>query len=150
MICGSIRRGRPKVHDIDIVILPKPVEIPGKDLFHPDSRLHYPVPKLPEWAVIERSGEKIVAGRIPLQGGGFIPFDLYICRPEEFTLIAFLKTGSKEHNIKLAKRAQELGGKLRADGSGIRLNGTLHRIDDEKQIFELLGLEYRAPAEREC
>jgi DNA polymerase/3'-5' exonuclease PolX len=75
--------------------------------------------------------------------------------------LLLIRTGSKEHNIKLCQQAKRRGMKLHADGSGLEkmLAGQGHEIDNsttsripcptEQSIFEALGLVYAEPWERE-
>jgi len=100
-IVGSIRRGKEMVHDIDIVIIP--------NLF--PSMI---ITRLMRDCEIEKQGNKIIAGNY--MG---IPFDIYLANKDTFETLKLIRTGSKEHNIKLCKRAKEKGWKLKADGTGL-------------------------------
>ena len=78
-----------------------------------------------------------------------IPVDLYIATPETWTTLLLIRTGSKEHNIKLAQRARELGMKLRASGDGIEdAKGQLLRVSSEEELFSLLQVPYISPEGR--
>ena len=60
-----------------------------------------------------------------------------------------IRTGSKEHNVRLCARARSVGMKLHADGSGITLkDGVRHVPQSEEDIFAALGLPYEKPEER--
>ena len=54
------------------------------------------------------------------------------------------------HNIKLARRAMELGMHLKADGSGLMTDaGGIIAVHSEEEIFQYLKLDYRSPEERD-
>jgi DNA polymerase/3'-5' exonuclease PolX len=78
-----------------------------------------------------------------------IPVDIYVATPETWATLLLIRTGSKQHNIKLAQRAKTLGMKLRASGDGIEVkNGELRRVGTEEEIFSLLELQFLPPEER--
>jgi len=130
-IGGSIRRQRPDVHDIDIVI------IPGEGVsLQPFFERHRISPK---------GGEKTLKFR--WKG---IPVDLYIATVWTWPTIVLIRTGSKEHNIMMCHRAWDYGMKLHADGRGLEdNNGEPLFCSAERNIFEALRLPYREPWERE-
>jgi DNA polymerase (family X) len=79
-----------------------------------------------------------------------IPVDLYMATPETWTTLLLIRTGSREHNIKLAQRAKELGMKLRASGDGIEdASGQLLRVSAEEELFSLLQIPYTPPERRD-
>jgi DNA polymerase/3'-5' exonuclease PolX len=145
-IAGSLRRGNLTVHDIDIVVLPKAVA----QEFSLDGST--PLDGLLS-QLIKRGSLTAVRGREKIKcfvaTKTKVPVDIYIARPETWATLLLIRTGSKEHNIKLARRAKELGMKLRASGDGIEdSNGVLHRLSAEDQVFALLNLRYLPPNER--
>jgi DNA polymerase/3'-5' exonuclease PolX len=132
-IAGSIRRGKPVVHDIDIVC------ILGEDFLNAIQAVY-------------NLGRFIVQGpkiwRIALPEG--IEADIYLATPETWATLLLIRTGSKEHNIKLCQQAKRRGMKLHADGSGVELwRGNLLPCMNEQEIFAALGLVYAEPWERE-
>ena len=61
-----------------------------------------------------------------------------------------IRTGSKNHNIMLAKRAIEMHMQLKADGTGLLSpGGSIIPIGSEEHIFEHLNLPYRIPEDRD-
>ncbi len=83
--------------------------------------------------------------------------------PETWATLLLVRTGSKEHNISLCKRALSMHMKLHADGSGLyRLGGMVATKgaadgsreeimiagDTEESIFDKLELKYKEPWER--
>jgi DNA polymerase (family X) len=145
-IAGSLRRGNGAVHDIDIVLLPK--DAPEEFSLGGQTVLEGVIAQLVSRGSLTplRGKEKI---KVFVASKTGIPVDIYIARPETWATLLLIRTGSKEHNIKLAQRARELGMKLRASGDGIEHGeGKLLRVDSEEEIFRLLDLPYMRPEER--
>ncbi len=145
-IAGSLRRGSNTVHDVDIVLLPKE----GREGFSLESStlLEGLIGQLVARGSLTpvRGKEKIKCFVATKTG---IPVDVYVAKRETWATLLLIRTGSKEHNIKLAQRAKELGMKLRASGDGIEhVNGDLLRVNAEEEIFALLSLPYLRPEER--
>ncbi len=145
-IAGSLRRGNNTVHDIDIVLLPK--EAPESFSLDSSTLLEGLLSQLVERGSLTpvRGREKIKCFVATKTG---IPVDVYVAKRETWATLLLIRTGSKEHNIKLAQRAKELGMKLRASGDGIEhANGDLLRVKAEEEVFALLSLPYVRPEER--
>lgn len=133
-VVGSIRRKKPEVNDIDIVIIPSEEDYLKKieDAFKGYGR-------------ILLKGEKIV--RIETKWG--ISVDIYIANPATYETIKLIRTGSKEHNIKLCKIAKSRGWKLKAGGEGlVDERGNLIANTEYGILKALLG-RYVPPEERE-
>jgi DNA polymerase/3'-5' exonuclease PolX len=137
-IAGSLRRFRPVVHDIDLVVVPKPgqrARLAAEFLLAQDGE--------PEatWSLPEKIWKFQVKG---------MPVDVYLATPETFATLLLIRTGSAEHNVLLASRAKRMGLKLRADGSGIeKSGGAVIPCATEDRVFRLLGMRYVEPIERE-
>lgn len=129
-IAGSIRRQRPVVRDIDLVLVPK-------DRYTVDS-------------ILMRLGKVSMAGpklaRVTMDS---IDLDVYYATPETFATLLLIRTGSKENNILLCTAAKKRAWRLCADGSGL-FNERGERIagDSEQSIYQALGLRYQEPEER--
>ncbi len=141
-IAGSIRRRRPFVNDIDIVAIPS-----NQGQF---------VYQLQQMGSFKVSGGKLIRVTHRYKASGpLVELDVYIATPETWATLLLIRTGSKEHNIYLCKRAKQRGYKLHADGSGlfqfVDCEGRESRVagDTEESIFEELGLPYKRPEERE-
>jgi DNA polymerase/3'-5' exonuclease PolX len=138
-VVGSLRRGKPTVHDIDIVLLPKLQSGPSLEIVLS--------------GLIQRGSLTPVRGKDKIRSfvatKTGVPVDIYVATEETWATLLLIRTGSKEHNIKLARRALDLGMKLRASGDGIEgSDGTLTRVTAEEEVFSLLGLSYLRPEER--
>lgn len=135
-LCGSLRRRRETIRDIDILIssdAPGPimerfVSLPGVEqvIAHGDTK-----------------SSVIVQG----EGRVLMNADLRIVHDEQFPFALHYFTGSKEHNIAMRQRAQAEGLKL----NEYELAGPVRRVKarDEADIFKALGLSYIPPELRE-
>lgn len=133
---GSVRRGKETVHDLDfIVATKKPEEI--MDYFCNES-----------WAA-----EVLVHGAtkssIRLANG--VQCDLRAVSNSEYPFALAYFTGSKEHNVAIRGRALKHGFTLNeyrlapTEGSDAKPP----KINDEKDLYGALGLDYVEPALRE-
>ena len=129
-IAGSIRRKKPWVNDVDLVLIPK-------DLWN----LHSELMKLGQ---LKMSGKKIIRVMV-----GSTQVDIYVCEPETWATLLLIRTGSKENNIRLCSRAKDMGWHLAASGDGL-FNEREERIagDSEISIYNALGLPYQRPEQR--
>lgn len=135
-IAGSVRRRKPTVNDIDIVL----------------------IEKLSAWLIL--SSLIATIGRIELNGDKIkrlwygdkqsgIAIDIYIATPATWATLLLIRTGSKESNIRLATIAKRQGWHLKASGDGL-FNEKGERIagETEESIYEALGITYQEPNER--
>lgn len=132
-VCGSVRRQKATVHDVDIVLIPSD----PWNLEHEILGLAHPFrPQL--------SGEKLK--RFSYNG---VQVDLYYASEETWAMLLLVRTGSAAHNQRLATRAKQLGLHFAADGRGILRDGNPVAWRSEEEIFEALGLAYKEPWTRE-
>jgi len=133
-IAGSIRREKPIVHDIDIVLIPKLGAAP------------YIGTLLTTIGELKANGDKIK--RVFLVDYD-ITIDIYLATPENWTTLLLIRTGSKENNIRLCTIAKSKGWQLKANGDGL-FNAEGQRIagDTEQSIYEALAIRYQEPQER--
>jgi len=138
LVVGSIRREKPIVRDLDIVLIPSNQGALAVALNNLGEKM--------------KGGQKMVQRRY--KG---VQVDIYIADEKTWPTLVLIRTGSKEHNIKLCARARGLDMKLHADGSGIEYQeareggeGQWHRIapTSEADIFRILGLQYIDPRKR--
>jgi DNA polymerase/3'-5' exonuclease PolX len=130
-VCGSIRRRRRDVGDVDIVAIPKPDVVANLSEFIKN---------------IDKSGEseaktlgKSGASRF-LNGKSIkrfrykgITVDLYLANEDTFGTLVLIRTGPKEHNIKLTRLTRSKGFKLFASGKG------LCQVDDSDRILKTIS-----------
>ena len=129
-VAGSIRRRKPQVNDIDLVLIPN-------DLWN----LH---PELMKLGQLKMSGKKIM--RVML---GSTQVDLYVADEATWATLLLIRTGSKENNIRLCSRAKAIGWHLAASGDGLfNENGERIAGDSEISIYNALGLPFQRPEER--
>jgi len=131
-IVGSIRRKKPEVKDIDLVVIP--AIGPG---------ILDAVKRLPIQGMAVK-GEKIV--RVTLDSG--INLDIYIADALTFETLKLIRTGSVEHNIRLCSIARQKGWLLKANGEGL-LDGRGNVLDrTEDGILKMLLGHVPKPEER--
>ena len=146
-VAGSIRRERPVVNDIDLLVIPKY----GSDMFGLETRDSLLDARIMN---MQRSGElRITADgdkvKRVLYGPAGVPVDIYVSDNLTWATLLLVRTGSKEHNIMLCQRANELGMHLRADGSGLWRGNQLVARAREELILAELCLPYVEPQQRE-
>jgi len=136
-IAGSLRRQRPNVADLDLVVIPQ-----AGNLLLLKNRL---------WKLNRAKPEKYGDKYLMLANYRGLQVDLYVATPETWATLLLIRTGSKEHNILLAKQAQALDMHMRANGEGlVRLSGPPLEIRTERDLFAALELPYKEPWEREA
>ena len=130
-VAGSVRRKKPWVRDIDIVLIPSQ---PPWDLLHEVKWL----------GQCKIDGAKLK--RIDYYG---VQVDIYFATEDTWATLLLIRTGSKENNIRLATLAKKKGWHLAASGDGL-FNEKGERIagDTEESIYEALDLPYQEPWER--
>ena len=160
-IVGSLRRQKYAVNDIDIIVIPKFIQEDDETLFGEpvqtnllDRRLSQfcfreSVPSGKGTLSLEANGPKIKRF-IKSVDGEDVPIDIYISNKDTWWTLMLIRTGSKNHNIMLAKRAIEMHMQLKADGTGLLSpGGSIIPIESEEHVFRLLNLPYRIPEDRE-
>lgn len=132
IIAGSIRRGKPQVRDIDMVLVPTRL---GQLL----ATIMAMGPKL-------SGGEKAI--RIRHQAG--IDVDIYLATPDTIPTLVLVRTGSAQFNRLLASELQRRGLKLLASGAGVVNTATGEIVArTEREILRAAGWNYKAPWARE-
>lgn len=129
-VADSIRREKPTVHDIDIVLIAGDME-----------GIHKELAGLGE---LRKDGPKIKC--VEYKG---VSVDLYFATPQTWATLLLIRTGSMENNIRLCARARTLGMHLAASGDGLfDQEGVRIAGDSEESIFKALGLPYKEPQYR--
>lgn len=164
-IAGSIRRGKQDVKDIKIVAVPRWTEWPQRNHLHDwavmigadGERLSDAFPRPIRWAKPNtKKGAPLVLDWPVKEAGKYwraqiderIMLDLFLATPGNWGLIFLIRTGSAEFSqgvmtyAKQRTRYHVKDGALR-DGSEKALP-----TGEEREVFRLLGLDWREPHER--
>jgi len=130
-VAGSIRRKKPYPKDIDLVLIPS-------DPWN----LYADIKQLGR---VKADGDKLK--RLVVNGA---QVDLYFATEETWATLLLIRTGSAEHNIRLATLAKKKGWQLKANGDGL-FDDTGRRIagNTEESIFEAMGIPFLKPEERD-
>jgi DNA polymerase (family 10) len=131
-VCGSIRRRKEIVRDIDILVA-------GKD----HERVSDAFVSAPEIGEVLLRGETKTSCR--LKSG--IEADLRVVREDSFPYALVYFTGSKEHNVLLRGIAKRKGWKL--NEYGLFEGDRLLPCRDEGELYAMLGLSFIPPELRE-
>jgi DNA polymerase (family X) len=140
-IAGSIRRRKTRVHDIDIVAIPNEAKLMSQGFF--DTRR-----LVASIADPLATSPRVNGLKMSTFSYHEIPVDIYWATPQTWATLLLIRTGSKEHNIKLCSLAKQNGMHLHASGDGLFSNGERIAGDTEKSIFISLGLAYIEPERR--
>lgn len=153
-IVGSLRRRKSIVNDIDILLIPKTVEV--HDSTHLEGKttislLDARISQLDKAGrlVMERNGPRMKRFSMACDDD-MIGIDLYIATPDSWWTHLLIRTGSRAHNMLLGLAAADQKMQLKGDGSGlIGPNGGSVPVQSEEEIFDILNVPYRTPEERE-
>lgn len=130
-LAGSIRRRKPTIGDIDILITVKGDNESVLDFFTGMDQVD---------AVLSRGERK---STVVLNNG--VQADLMIIEPETYGAALQYFTGNKAHNIKLRNLALDGGWKLSEYGLVERESNELIAGETEEEIYKSLGLKYIVP-----
>lgn len=153
-IVGSLRRLKIGVNDIDLLMIPRFVQMEDETLFGGPFQENQLDKQLSQLCLsrdleLDANGSKIKRF-LKTVDGETVPIDLYIATEKTWWTLLLIRTGSRQHNIRLARRAMELQMHLKADGSGLLTSsGSIITVGSEEEIFQHLKMQYRAPEERE-
>jgi len=128
-VAGSIRRRKEWVNDIDLVLIPR-------DLWN----LHHEIAAL---GSVRMSGNKIM--RVDM---GDAQVDMYFCESETWGITLLVRTGSADHNIKLAAMAKKKGLHFSVARGIENEEGEVVASRTEEEVFSALGLNYIPPERR--
>lgn len=142
-IAGSVRRERPWVGDLEIVCIPSKVQAGlFEDEAETDHRFVAAVMRLP--AVKGCPTGKYTQRRLPTG----MKLDLFMATPENWGLILAIRTGSAEFSHKcLASRWAAMG--YKSVGGILHRDGEVKELREEKDVFDLIGLKWIEPKDRE-
>lgn len=140
-IAGSIRRRRPVVNDIDLVVLAKdPDAVKQRCLVSCTPQTN----GRENFACITKHGI-----RIDIFFAQYPKIDLFFKVPGTWGTILLFWTGSTEHNIYLVEHAKKLGLKWNPYAGVIDQDMNIIAAETEEEIFTALKLEFIEPERRE-
>ncbi len=137
-LCGSVRRRKETIRDIDILVSADDAA-PIMDAFVKLPNVQKVVGHGPTKSSVTMAGIDHNMQRV------LINADLRVVSDTQFPFALNYFTGSKEHNIRLRQRAIDYGYKL----NEYDLAGCKKKIKEEPDIYKALDLEYVPPELRE-
>jgi DNA polymerase (family 10) len=138
-IAGSIRRRRPSIGDVEIVCLPHPYE---------------PAPLLRSGIALVLEDWPAVKGTLPCRytqrrHPSGMTVDVFMPDPRGFGLQLAIRTGSAAWSHQVLARAWVRAG-FRSEGGLLRdMAGRVVSTPDERKLFQLIGLPWVEPFDRE-
>ena len=156
-ICGSIRRRKEEVGDVELLCVPNPLRATfGYRIMNGvDQKLDE---LLQEGALDCRrtqNGQTVygIKNKLLVHVASGFPIDIFSTTEECWAMSLVIRSGPKESNIRLAMAAKEKGWTLKPYGKGYEfLDGwgepALLVCDTERDVFEAVGLKYKEPWER--
>jgi len=131
-LCGSYRRQKPTVKDLDYVV----------QCSH-ETFLKIRL-ELTEWGIeFHRGAGEIMNGTI-----NGIAVDFFRADPESYTSIIIWRTGSMNHNILCASIARKKGMKVLRTGIRLQDGSQVHPYS-EQEFYDILGMNYIPPEKRD-
>jgi DNA polymerase (family X) len=138
---GSLRRGRETIGDVDLLVTMRP----GHDQqSHVDNVAEY-ILKYPRIEQHLAHGENKVS--VLLEGG--VQVDVRLLQKDSFGAALLYFTGSKEHNVVLRGRANDMGWTLNEYALTTIKGGKVVASKTEEDIYSKLKLAYIEPELRE-
>lgn len=155
VIAGSLRRQKPDVGDIELLMIGK-TATRQVDLL---STEEYDISA----AEIERLVGQGILSKRPNKNGIFtwgkenklaihvktgIPVDLFATDLARWWNALVVRTGPKDSNLLITTTAQRKGYRFEAYGSGFLTRDGYHTTTSERDVFEFIGLPYLEPKDR--
>lgn len=141
-VAGSILRKKPEVKDIELVVLPK-TQVNDRDLFAPVTRCEKFIKFVDSFPRVKGNGAGKYAQLILPEG---INLDLFIANEQNYGVIQVIRIGSADFSKWLVNEIKKNGFHC-AEGH-LYKGDELVPCSDEKQFFEITGVEYVLPTER--
>jgi DNA polymerase/3'-5' exonuclease PolX len=154
-IAGSVRRGKPEVHDIEIVAVPKITEQRDMfgNVFETGSEIDVAVRQLVQAeARLLKNGPRYKQIALPEPDG--INLDLFlVLQPAQFGVLFAIRTGPAEFSKWLVTPRKD-GGTLPSyccvkDGT-VLAGDTIMPMPEESDFFDFLGLVWIEPGQRQA
>lgn len=127
---GSIRQGKERVGDIDVVVIPN---------IEPDQFLE----ACKEIVEYEYGGKKKIFGMYMER-----PINIFVTTEESYGACMYQMTGPTTYNLRMRSSAKRRGFKLNEYGLYDRDSGEYVAGKSEEDIFAALSMTYKTPEER--
>lgn len=157
-IAGSLRRRKPLVNDIEILLIPKLAVIPDPENMFPDpsDMALLQIEALIQNGVLEKrkkSNGTVTYGsrtKLLIHSPTQTPVDIFTCDERRWVNCLFSRTGGKTSNISVAAGAKRRGLAWKPFDAGFQTgDGRMIEIKTEEEIFRIVGLPYISPHKRE-
>jgi DNA polymerase/3'-5' exonuclease PolX len=144
MVCGSVRRKKYLVGDIEIVVTPKTA---CQGLFeHPEDNLPIKgfIDTVNQWSKVKGEPTGKYTQRILREG---IKLDLFIANEKNYGMIVAIRTGSASFSFKqLAATWVKQG--YHAKGGLLYKDNIEYTFPEEEDVFKFLGIPFIKPEDR--
>lgn len=137
---GSLRRGKETIGDLDLIVTPA-----GKSSQKKVDAICEHILKFPPIEQVLAHGENKVSFRLP----NGMQVDVRVIAAESFGAALLYFTGSKEHNVALRGRANDMGYTLNEYALTTLKGGKFVAGKSEEEIYSKLKLPYIEPEMRE-
>ncbi len=156
IVAGSLRRRKLEVGDVEVLFIPKMITVPD-GLF--DSKMVSQA----DLVLLDLMSLNVIGQRKNVNGSVMwgaknklavhvasgIPVDLFTATAENWFNYLVCRTGSAESNMAICNAAIAKGWKWNPYGAGFTdTHGNLVPVTIEREVFELVGLKYLEPWER--
>ncbi len=146
-VAGSIRRERPTIGDIEIVCIPQTVEVANG--FFDNKHIRHPgfITAVQQWKRVRGLPTGKYTQRILPAGA---KLDVFMASDDNWGLILAIRTGSARFSHEVLARSwvrsgfHSIGGHLVRERTGYQPD-----VRSEEELFELIGLDWVAPWDRE-
>jgi|GEM_PF-415895 len=144
-IAGSIRRKKPEVKDIDLVVIPKPFDIGllESGIASVVNRWGFVKGNLQTYTGKAELPCKYTQRILP-EG---IAIDLFFANKLNWGYIYALRTGSLNHNLRVLVNGWEKQGYKSVDGF-LTKDGKVVEVGEEQDLFKIIGIPYVKPEHR--
>jgi DNA polymerase/3'-5' exonuclease PolX len=163
MVVGSIRRRKPFVKDIELLMVSKPgTKTDDGDLFKPQmdcDAVEIALEKLITLKVITKRENKLgrtawgKENKLGTHCKSGMPIDFFITSERNWFMSVVIRTGPAKLNKEIGAAAIGKGWKMHAYGDGFTRNDgkssiDRHQVTSERDVFEFVGMPYREPTKR--
>ena len=156
-VCGSLRRRKLIVSDIELVFIPKWAD-EKVDMFE-SQKVSLADRQIERWlaeGILIKRPSKIgtftwgAQNKLAIHAPSRIAVDFFATDEPRWWMTKVIRTGGKNTNLALTTGAQALGRKLHAYGSGFTdKDGSMLVCESEEDVFKYAGVPYRVPWERD-